>query len=126
MSKNPRQYVPIMPSDIDRWCASPSEHERLEFKEAKAQFSIDRLFEYFVAIANEGGGHLILGISDSYPRQIVGTRALSNPFKVKLQALQKLHFRVALRKFSTAKVEWSYVSSHRVLREQHITMMGGI
>ncbi len=35
---------------------SPSEHQRLEFKEAKTRYSLDKVKEYCVAIANEGGG----------------------------------------------------------------------
>jgi Putative DNA-binding domain len=41
-----------------------SEHQRLEFKAAKNGLDRTKLNEYCVAIANEGGGHLILGISD--------------------------------------------------------------
>jgi hypothetical protein len=38
-----------------------SEHQRLEFKEAKNSFDRRGLNEYCVAIANEGGGNLVLG-----------------------------------------------------------------
>ena len=48
------------PQQIDLWRKTTSEHQRLEFKEAKNQFDSQKLYEYCVAIANEGGGHLLL------------------------------------------------------------------
>ena len=44
------------PEQIDLRCQSPSEYQRLEFKEAKTRFDNRRLYEYCVVIANEGGG----------------------------------------------------------------------
>jgi predicted HTH transcriptional regulator len=64
--------------DIDLWRLSPREQQRLEFKEAKAQFDSRRLLEYCVALANEGGGHLVLGVADKPPRPVVGTRAFAD------------------------------------------------
>jgi hypothetical protein len=40
---------------LNLWRTSQSEHQRLEFKEAKTQFDSRELFQYCVAIANEGG-----------------------------------------------------------------------
>lgn len=81
---------------IDAWLASPSEHERLEFKEAKKQFDNTRLFKYCVAIANEGGGHLILGVSDAKPRQVVGTQVFRNPLGIASKVFDTLGFRVSI------------------------------
>lgn len=53
---------------IDLWRQAPSEHQRLEFKEAKEQFDSRKLAEYCVALANEGGGVLLLGVADRPPR----------------------------------------------------------
>lgn len=72
----------------------PSETRNLEFKEAKNQFDNDKLFEYCVAIANEGGGHLLLGISNTPPRPVVGTNAFRDPQKMEEKALQALGFRI--------------------------------
>ena len=44
------------------------EGEHLEFKEAKANFHFDKLLKYCAALANEGGGHFILGVTDKKPR----------------------------------------------------------
>jgi ATP-dependent DNA helicase RecG len=41
---------------IDLWRQATSEHQRLEFKEAKQQFDTRKLNEYCVALAHEGGG----------------------------------------------------------------------
>jgi hypothetical protein len=38
------------PEQIDLWRQSPSEHQRLEFKEAKNQFDNHKLYEYCVAL----------------------------------------------------------------------------
>lgn len=59
------------------------EDEHLEFKEAKISFGFDKLCQYCAAIANEGGGHLCLGVSDRHPRRVVGTQAFQNPQAVK-------------------------------------------
>ena len=69
---------------VDLWRALPSENQTLEFKEAKAQFDNDKLLQYCVALANEGGGHLLLGICDGNPpppRKVVGTQAFRDPVK---------------------------------------------
>ena len=54
------------------------ESERLELKEAKAQFDFDKLTRYCVALANEGGGHMVLGVTDKFPRRVVGTTAFAD------------------------------------------------
>jgi ATP-dependent DNA helicase RecG len=57
------------------WLARP-EGERLEFKEARRAFSYREVHEYLVALANEGGGHLVLGVTNAIPRTVVGTDAV--------------------------------------------------
>lgn len=84
----------ITSEQIDAWRSSPGENERLEFKEAKLQFDTHKLLQYCVAIANEGGGHLILGIADAPPRQIVGTEACQDVDATAKKIYDKLHFRV--------------------------------
>ncbi|MFV1966334.1 MAG: helix-turn-helix domain-containing protein [Pirellulaceae bacterium] len=53
------------------------EDEHLEFKEAKSNFHFDKLVKYCAALANEGGGRFILGVTDKKPRRVVGSRAFS-------------------------------------------------
>jgi len=86
--------------DIDRLIAAPREHERLEFKEAKQQFGTADLFRYCVALGNEGGGLLLLGITNSPPRRVVGTSAFLNIDKIKSQIFSKLKFRVEVEEIA--------------------------
>ncbi len=54
------------------------EGENLDFKEAKGGFDERELFKYCSALANEGGGKLILGVTDKKPRVVSGTTAFIN------------------------------------------------
>lgn len=65
-------------TQVDDWLRAPTEHQRLEFKEAKNSYDAEKLHKYCVALANEGGGHLLLGVTDKPPRQVVGTQAFSD------------------------------------------------
>lgn len=81
---------------LEAWLSSPTEHEHLEFKEAKQQFNNDKLYKYCVALANEGGGHLVLGVTDSRPRKVVGTSAFNNPTEMASKLYRALKFRVEI------------------------------
>ncbi|MEW6228528.1 MAG: ATP-binding protein [Bacillota bacterium] len=82
------------PEQINLWRSASSEHQRLEFKEAKAQIDFNELCKYCVALANEGGGHLLLGIADKPPRPVVGTTAVSDPVRMAENLFRILGFRV--------------------------------
>ena len=86
--------MPTTPAQIDLWRSVTSEHQRLEFKEAKTQFDNRKLYEYCVALANEGGGHLLLGVSDKPPRPIVGTAAFNDPVAMAEKLFEAVGFRV--------------------------------
>src|SRR5579872_4125118 len=86
--------MPISVDQIDLWRQVPTETEILEFKEAKNQFDNKKLYSYCVAIANEGGGHLILGIKNAPPRIVVGTNAFNNPAEMAEKIFRTLGFRV--------------------------------
>lgn len=86
--------MPTTIAQIDAWRATRSEHQNLEFKEAKAQFDNRKLFRYCVALANEGGGFLLLGIEDKLPRKVVGTTAFHDPVEMASKLFQVLSFRV--------------------------------
>lgn len=81
-------------AQIDSWRAARSEHQNLEFKEAKLQFDNRKLYRYCVALANEGGGHLLLGIEGKPPRKVVGTSAFNDPVDMAAKMFQVLGFRV--------------------------------
>ena len=84
----------ITPDDIRNYMLLPSETNNIEFKEAKKSFDDDKLYKYCVAIANCGGGNLILGITDKKPRTIVGTQWPSDCVKKQSQIFNKVGFRV--------------------------------
>ncbi|ELP32913.1 AlbA family DNA-binding domain-containing protein [Rhodopirellula baltica] len=63
---------------LDEWIHD-KEGENLEFKTARNRYDFSNLVEYCVALANEGGGKIILGVTDERPRQIVGTKAFNQP-----------------------------------------------
>ena len=85
---------PTTIEQIDAWRAAKSETEHLEFKEAKNQFDSESLLEYCVAMANERGGVLLLGIANRPPRPVVGTNAFRNIVKTTEDIFFRLHFRV--------------------------------
>lgn len=81
---------------VDRWLSGAPETEHLEFKEAKQQYDTDKLLKYCVALANEGGGYLVLGVSDKPPRCVVGTKAFPDTGAIKGRILTALQFRVEI------------------------------
>lgn len=85
--------------ELASWLAAVREHERLEFKEAKAQYDLNGLFRYCVALANEGGGKLVLGVTDKPPRKVVGSQAFRDTGEIQSRILDKLHFRVDVEEF---------------------------
>lgn len=74
-----------MDSLIDELYALMGSREsiHLEFKEAKNNYDRDKLTQYCCALANEGGGRMILGVTDKIPRIIVGSQACRNLEKTK-------------------------------------------
>lgn len=70
------------------------EGERLEFKAARSEWNQTKLNRYCVALANELGGKLILGVSDAKPRKVVGSNAFRNLNDAKSKVFDKLHIRV--------------------------------
>ena len=82
---------------LAQWLAAPTETECLEFKEAKQQFDNGKLIDYCVALGNEGGGHLVLGVSNTHPRRVVGTQAFKTEThlnEIKLQVTSRLGIRL--------------------------------
>jgi ATP-dependent DNA helicase RecG len=86
--------VTVTPEQIDRWRTLASEHQRIEFKEAKTQYDFTKLCRYCVALANEGGGELLLGVADKPPRPVVGSAAAANPVGMAEKLYTALGFRV--------------------------------
>lgn len=78
---------------FDQWLTEP-EGLRLEFKQAKQNYHFDSLVEYCVALANEGGGKIILGVTDQRPRRIVGSAAFAEPGRTEAGLHQRLSHRL--------------------------------
>jgi len=83
--------------NLEKWLLAPAETEQLEFKEAKPQYDTTKLLRYCVALANEGGGHFVLGITNKPPRTVVGTQAfpsVDSLNSIKALIVERLRFRV--------------------------------
>ena len=70
------------------------EGENVEFKEAKQRFDFEELVRYACAIANLGGGKIVLGITDKRPRKIVGSQAFKQPERTRKGLIDRLHIKV--------------------------------
>jgi len=79
---------------IELWLAVNSETQNLEFKAAKTQYDNEKLYKYCVAIANEGGGFLVMGVTDKKPRKVVGSAAFKNPIEMTSKLFKAIGFRV--------------------------------
>lgn len=85
---------------IDIWRQIDSETQNLEFKEAKNQYDTTKLCKYCVAIANEGGGHIIFGVQDKLPRKVVGTNAFLDVIDITSKIFTWVGFRVDVEEIS--------------------------
>ena len=88
-------------ADFSQLLEAP-EGAHLEFKEANHKYSIDKLTEYCVALANEGGGKIILGVTDKRPRTVVGTRVFPDTGNTESIIYQKLSRRVSIEEKQSA------------------------
>ena len=82
---------------------SSEEDERLEFK--RTVLSTKEITEYAVAIGNEGGGWLIMGISDKKPRTIsnVAEKTREELLKIQSAVLDSAGIKVLLHPVSTSE-----------------------
>ena len=72
-----------------------TEGESLEFKEAQTSFQFDELVKYCAALANEGGGSIVLGITDRRPRRVVGSQAFPQPERTRAGLIEQLHLNIS-------------------------------
>jgi ATP-dependent DNA helicase RecG len=86
--------------ELQEWLDAP-EGSRLEFKEAKQNYRFEKLVDYCVALANEGGGKIILGVTDRRPRQIVGTSAFDEPGRTEAGLHDRLSHRIPVEELQT-------------------------
>jgi len=87
---------------LQQWLGEP-EGANLEFKEAKNNFHFEKLVQYCVALANEGGGKIILGVTDLRPRRIVGTTAFAEPGRTEAGLHDRLSHRIPVEEIHTTE-----------------------
>ncbi|MCL2202066.1 MAG: ATP-binding protein [Oscillospiraceae bacterium] len=81
---------------ISELLAAP-EGEHYQFKEAKTRFSFTEALKCCCALANGGGGKLVLGISDKRPRKVVGSEAFEQPERTIETLSSKLRIKVEFK-----------------------------
>jgi ATP-dependent DNA helicase RecG len=86
-------YVATTPEQLASWMEASEDHH-LEFKEAKRHYDFEELVRYCAALANEGGGRMILGITDKKPRRVVGTSFFSPPQRTEQGIVERLRLKV--------------------------------
>lgn len=80
-------------AELQQLMDSP-EGAHLQFKEARNSYEFDNLVKYCAALANEGGGRMVLGVTDRRPRRVVGSQAFVEPERTVAGLVQRLHIRV--------------------------------
>ena len=78
-----------MIAQLEEWMKA-KEGENLEFKSAKGGFHFEELCKYGCALANEGGGRIILGVTNDRPRTVVGTKAFEQPERARKGLCEKM------------------------------------
>lgn len=76
-----------------------AEGRHTEFKAATGSFPFEDLVKYCVALANEGGGTIVLGVTDRRPRQVLGTRAFDEPGRTEAGIYERLRQRVPIEEY---------------------------
>lgn len=80
-------------TQLNEWMTA-AENEHLEFKAASNNFHFEKLVKYCAALANEGGGAIILGVTDERPRSVVGSQAFADFERTKAGLIDKLRLRI--------------------------------
>jgi ATP-dependent DNA helicase RecG len=83
----------MTPQQLSVWLLA-QEDEHLEFKEARNRFDFEELVKYCCALANEGGGRILFGVTDRRPRKIVGSTAFRDLQQTKMGLIERLRLRV--------------------------------
>jgi len=78
---------------LEEWMRG-KEGENCEFKEAKGGFHFELLCKYCSALANEGGGLVILGVTDARPRRVVGSKAFEQPERTRKGLCEQIRLRI--------------------------------
>lgn len=98
----------------------PVEDECVEFKEAKQDYSFEKLGQYFSALSNEANlknkrySWLVFGVSDKLPRQIVGSN-----YRISRQNLESLKKEIANQ--TTGNI--TFMEIYEVIKENKRVIM---
>lgn len=93
----------VSQEQITAWL-NAKEDTHVEFKSAREQMDSQDIVNYCVALSNEGGGHLVLGITPKIRRRICGTNALKGKLdKEQSRLLQQLHLRIDVEEINHPK-----------------------
>lgn len=76
------------------------EGEHVQFKEAKHRFDFREAVKCCCALANNGGGKLVFGITDKRPRSVVGSAAFDQPERTRMGLIEKLKINVDFQIFN--------------------------
>lgn len=76
------------------------EGEHVQFKEAKKQFDSREAAKCCCALANNGGGKLVFGITDKRPRSVVGSAAFDQPERTRMGLIEKLKVNIDFQLFN--------------------------
>ena len=77
-------------SDSIQALLEAKEGEQIQFKEAKSRFDFGEAVKCCCALANNGGGKLVFGITDKRPRSVVGSLAFDQPERTRMGLIEKL------------------------------------
>ena len=77
-------------SDSIQALLEAKEGEQIQFKEAKNRFDFGEAAKCCCALANNGGGKLVFGITDKRPRSVVGSFAFDQPERTRMGLIEKL------------------------------------
>jgi ATP-dependent DNA helicase RecG len=87
--------------ELNKILSKPKEDAHLEFKRAQNQFDFHKLLQCCVALSNEGGGRLVLGVTDEYPRSVTGTAAFPDLPDLERRVLNKIGMRIEAEEILT-------------------------
>ncbi len=87
---------PLILEQLEQWMQSV-EGEHFEFKEARSDYNFEKLASYCCALANEGGGKVILGVTDKRPRRVVGTQAFIQPERTRQGLIDRIPLRIEVQ-----------------------------
>lgn len=102
----------MSPDQLDAILVNREDYN-LELKEARRNFSIKQLHDYCAAIANEDGGHLVLGATDD--RRVIGTTVFDTTWNTLAHRLsENLYVRIKVYEISHAngRVLVFHISKH--------------